>query len=107
MVYPWYKGFPGDSDGKESACNAGDAVWSLGGEDSLEKEMATHSSIPIWKTPQTEEPGRLQSMGFQRVGHDWATSLFTSGWFSVISATLCCILGCTELYLLPPPIHML
>ena len=40
----------------------------------LEKEMAIHSSTIAWKIPWTEEPGRLQSMGFQRVGHDWATS---------------------------------
>ena len=45
-------------------------VQSLGGEDLLEKEMATHSSILAWKIPWTEEPGRLQSMGSQRVGHD-------------------------------------
>ena len=45
-------------------------VQSLGWEDPLEKEMATHSSILAWKTPWTEEPGRLQSMGLQRVGHD-------------------------------------
>ena len=50
-------------------------VWSLGWEDPLEKEMATHSSILAWKIPWTEAPGRLQSMGSQRVGHDWATSL--------------------------------
>ena len=42
---------------------------------SLEKEMATHSSILAWRIPWTEEPGRLQSTGSQRVGHDWATSL--------------------------------
>ena len=42
---------------------------SLGWKDLLEKEMATHSSILAWKIPQTEEPGRLQSMGSQRVGH--------------------------------------
>ena len=42
----------------------------LGREDPLEKEMATHSSILDWKIPWTEEPGRLQSMGSQRVGHD-------------------------------------
>ena len=42
---------------------------------SPEKEMATHSSILAWKIPWTEEPGRLQSMGSQRVRHDWATSL--------------------------------
>ena len=45
-------------------------VRSLGWEDSLEKEMATHSSTLAWKIPRTEEPGRLQSMGSQRVGHD-------------------------------------
>ena len=45
-------------------------VQSLGGEDPLEKEMATHSSILAWKIPWTEEPGRLQSMASQRVGHD-------------------------------------
>ena len=54
-------------------------VRSLGQEDPLEKEMATHSSILAWRIPWTEEPGGLQSMGSQRVGHDWATSLhFTS-----------------------------
>ena len=40
----------------------------------VEKEMATHSSILSWKTPWTEEPGRLQSMGLQRVGHNWVTN---------------------------------
>ena len=45
----------------------------------IEKEMATHSSILAWKIPWTEDLGRLQSMGSQSVGHDWATSLhFTS-----------------------------
>jgi len=44
-------------------------VRSLGQEDPLEKEMATHSSIPAWRIPWTEEPGRLQSTGLQRVGH--------------------------------------
>ena len=43
-------------------------VWSLGWEDPLEKEMATHSGILAWKIPWTEEPGRLWSMGLQRVG---------------------------------------
>ena len=50
-------------------------VRSLGWEDPLEKEMATHSSILAWRIPWTEEPGGLQSMGSQRVGHDWTTSL--------------------------------
>ena len=45
-------------------------VQSLGREDHPEKEMATHSSILAWKIPQTEEPGRLQSMGLQRVRYD-------------------------------------
>ena len=48
-------------------------VQSLGQEDLLEKETATHSSILAWKTPWTEEPGRLQSMGSQRVGQDLMT----------------------------------
>ena len=56
-------GFPGGSDSKESACNAGDRVQSLDGEDPLEKKMATHSSILAWRIPWTEEPGGLQSMG--------------------------------------------
>ena len=50
-------------------------VWSLGQEEPLEKEMATDSSILAWKIPWTEDPGRLQSMGSQRVRHNWATSL--------------------------------
>ena len=50
-------------------------VQSLGQEDPLEKEMATHSSILAWKIQWMEEPGRLQSMGSQGVGHDWMTSL--------------------------------
>ena len=50
-------------------------VQSLVWEDPLEKEVAIHSSTIAWKIPWTEEPGRLQSMGSQRVGHDWATSL--------------------------------
>ena len=55
--------FPGGSDGKASFYNVG---W----EDPLEKEMAIHSSTIAWKIQWTEEPGRLQSMGLQRVGHD-------------------------------------
>ena len=45
-------------------------VWSLGWEDPLEKEMATHCSVLAWRVPWTEEPGRPQSVGSQRVGHD-------------------------------------
>ena len=50
-------------------------VQSLGWEDHLEKEIATHSSILTWKIPWMEEPGKLQSMGLQRVRQNWATSL--------------------------------
>ena len=53
------EGFPGGSDGKESVCNAGDLVRSLGWEDPLEKELATHSSILAW----TEVPGRATVHG--------------------------------------------
>ena len=53
-------------------------VQSLGWENPLEKEMATHSSILAWRIPQTEEPGGLQPIASQRVGHDWATSLSLS-----------------------------
>ena len=49
-------------------------VWSLGWEDPLEKGKATHSSTVAWRIPWTVEPGRLQSMGLQRVGHDWVTN---------------------------------
>ena len=52
-------------------------VQSLGQEDPLEEEMATHSSILAWKIPRMEDPGGLQSMGLQRAGHDWATNTFT------------------------------
>ena len=48
-------------------------VQFLGWEDALKKEMASHSNILAWRIPWTEEPGRLQSMGWQRVGHEWAT----------------------------------
>ena len=58
-------------------------VQSLGREDPLEREMATHSGTLAWRFPWREEPGRLQSMGSQTVGHNWATSLslsFTLGY---------------------------
>ena len=48
-------------------------VQSLSQEDPLEKEIATHSSIPAWEIPWTEEPGRLQSMGSQKLGHNFVT----------------------------------
>ena len=58
---------PGDSDGKSICLQCGRP---LGQEDPLEKEMATHSSTLAWKIPWIEEPGGLQSVGLQRVGHD-------------------------------------
>ena len=63
-------------------------VRSLGREDLLEKEMAIHSSTIAWKIPWTEEPGRLQSMGSQRVGHDWATSHASKVILKILQATL-------------------
>ena len=53
-------------------------VWSLGQEDPLEKGMATHSSILAWRIPWVEDPGRLQSVGLQRVRLDWATNTTSS-----------------------------
>ena len=64
------KGFPGGSDGKAAACIAGDLGLIPGSERSPGEGMATHSSTLAWKIPWMEEPGRLQSMGSQRVGHD-------------------------------------
>ena len=52
-------------------------VRSLGQDDPLEKEMAVHASILAWRIPRMEEPGRLQSMGSQRVGHDCGTNTHT------------------------------
>ena len=62
--------FPGGSK-----CLRENRVRSLGWEDPLKKEMAPHSSTLAWKIPWTEEHGRLQSMGWQRVGHNWAILL--------------------------------
>ena len=55
---------------KNLPANARDKILFLGQEDPLEKRMETHSSILAWRIPWTEEPGGLQSMGFQRVRHD-------------------------------------
>ena len=80
-------------------------VWSLGWEDPQEKEMAAHSSIVAWKIPWTEEPGRLQSMGLQRVRHDWVTeqnwtevTLFLNEWMDEVAQfcpTLCNPMDCS------------
>ena len=68
-------GFPHASGVKDPPAMQETRVQSLGGEDPLEKRMATHSSFLAWRIPRTEEPGRLQSMGSQRVGHDLVTKL--------------------------------
>ena len=68
---------PDGSVGREASCQCRrheTRVRALGPVDPLEKEMATHSSILPWRIPWMEKPSRLQSMGSQKVGHDWATS---------------------------------
>ena len=67
-------GFPSGLVGKESACNAGDPGLISGLGRSLEKGKAIHSSILTWRIPCTEEPGKLQSLGSQRVRHDCETN---------------------------------
>ena len=57
---------------KNLPANAGDQIRSLGWDNPLEEDMATHSSVLAWRLPWTEEPGGLQSIGSQRVGHDWS-----------------------------------
>ena len=54
-------------------------VQSLVWKDALEKGMATHSSIPAWRIPWADEPGKLQSLGLQTVRHNWATNTTTNG----------------------------
>ena len=65
-------GFPSDSAVKDPSAMQETQVRSLGWEDPLEEGMATHSSILAWRVPWIEEPGGLQSMGSQRVGHEAA-----------------------------------
>ena len=59
-------------------------VQSLGQKDALEKGMATHSRILAWEIPWTEEPGGLQSMGSQRIRHDWATHTFLHTMYTIL-----------------------
>ena len=68
------QGFPGGSVAKKLPAYAGDEGLVPGLGRSLVEEMATHSSTLAWKITWTEEPGRLQSMGSQGVGHDWASA---------------------------------
>ena len=75
-------GLPRWSTGKESACRCRRGRRdgrSVGQEDSLEEEMATHSSTLAWRIPWTEKPGRLQSIGSQRVGQEWRDLARTYG----------------------------
>ena len=81
-------------------------VWSLGQEDPLEKAMAPHSSTLAWKIPWTEECSRLQSMGSQRVGHDWVTSLHFSDTMEIQTQVWSLCLSCL-LFLLVSPIWRL
>ena len=74
---PWPKCFPSSSDGKNLPAMQETQVPSLGWEDTLEKGMATHFNNLAWRIPWTEEPGGLQSIGLQRVEHDWAINTFT------------------------------
>ena len=71
-------GLPCGSDGKEYSCSVGDLGLISGSERILEKGMVTHSSILARRIPWTEEPGGLQSMGSERVGHDRAINTFSS-----------------------------
>ena len=97
------RGFPGGSVVKNPPANAGDMVRSLGWKDPLEKEMATYSSIHAWKIPWAEEPEGLQSIGSQRVRHDWATSLLLCGWSTGQTvqvgheSLLSCLISCLTL----------
>ena len=68
---PGNRGFPGGSAVKNPP--AMQETWVDSRQDPLEEGMATHSSILAWEIPWTEEPGRLQSMGLQRIGHDLVT----------------------------------
>ena len=70
FITPCSLSLSGGSDGKESVCISGDLNLTLGLEDPLEEELATHSSIVAWRILWTEEPGGLQSTGSQRVEHD-------------------------------------
>ena len=85
LKYDLCWGFPGGSVVKNLRAMQQTRVWSLGRKDPLEKEMTTHSSILAWRILWTEEPGGLQSMGSQRVGHNLATQ---QQWFVLKLANL-------------------
>ena len=68
-------------------------VWTLGLEDPLEKGMATHSSIPAWRIPWTEEPDGLQSIVLQKVRHDWVTQQTYTNACVCVSVCVCVCLN--------------
>ena len=72
------QGFPGSSSVKNPLTMQETRVQSLGHEDPVEEEVASHTSILAWRIPQIQEPGGLQSMGSQRVRHNWATYKYSS-----------------------------
>ena len=89
-VLSWgIQGFPGGWDDKESAAVQETQVRFVGQEDPLEEGMATHSTILAWKIPWTEEPGRLQSMGSQRVRYDWVTNTWNIHLSSLFTFPIC------------------
>ena len=88
-IPPGSLGFPNGSAVKNLPPMQETRVWSLGQEDPLEKERATHSSILAWEIPGTEEPGGLQSTGLQRLRNNWANKpqhkpgSYSASWLSV------------------------
>ena len=88
-------GVPGGTVVKNLPANVETRVQPLGQKDPLGKEMATHSSIPAWKIPWIEESGGLQSLGSQRVGHNWVTCMTmpTFGLFTLSSYLKFFIIG--------------
>ena len=84
----FHMGFPGGSDGKGSACNAGDLGSTPGSGGSLEKELVTHSSFLGWRIPWTEEPGGLLSMGLKE--------LDVTGQLTLLLLKLFCYLAPTD-----------
>ena len=101
-------GFPGGAVVKNLSAIQETWVQSLGQEEPLEKGMATHSSILAWESPWTEEPGRLQSMGSQRVRYDWAHSFCIDFGIDHLVMSMCRVVSCVVgRGHLPWPVHSL
>ena len=83
-------GFPGGSDGKESACHVGDPGLIPGLGKFPAEGKGYLSNTLVWRIPWTQEPGRLQSMGLQRVGHDWHTHTHThrKAWTNILASSV-------------------